>query len=362
MAGLTGVLAGLVGFAGPASASFTSQPVPLAWTSDSPVHALTVHGGVVYVGDATTIAALDASTGSAIWTTNTDGDVRAIALSSDGSTVLVGGAFTSVGGTTHRHLAAMTVSTGSVLTAWKAGTTGVVRDLVVSGDKVYVGGQFGKISGVAERGLGAITVSTGKRDATFDAHVDKNVWGLALNGSTLIAGGSFTTVNGIPRASIASFNLGNGGATTSWSPTRLCAGCNSYWDVATDGTNAYVGTSGPGGAFGAFNLTTGRQPWPYVRADGDVQAVTLGPDGLVYIGGHFNRRVGNGGTVRHLLAAVNPTNGSVDLGFAPKLFTTYPGVWALASSSSVLFAGGNFTGVEVNGVNNHVPYLTAFPG
>ena len=38
--------------------------------------------------------------------------------------------------------------------------------------------------------------------------------------------------------------------------------------VTTDGVNAYVGSSGPGGKLAAFNLESGTQPWPMVRTDG----------------------------------------------------------------------------------------------
>ena len=61
-----------------------------------------------------------------------------------------------------------------------------------------------------------------------------------------------------------------------------------------------------------------------------------------------------------MLAAVDRTTGLVDPDFVPKLYGTYPGVWALSSSPTTLYAGGHFTGVRSGGVNNRVPYYAAF--
>lgn len=365
IAGLAISLAALVGLPPSASGAYVNEPAPQAWTAPGPVHALEVVGGHVYVGfyDAGTgsggIAALDAASGAFEWSASTDGDVRALAVSSNGTRVLAGGKFITVNGTRHRHLVALTAADGSVVTNWRAATGGQVRDLVVDGDTLYVGGTFGATNGVSQRGLGAVYVSTGNRVASFTASVDKNVYGLAKTGSTLIASGSFTLVNNTPRRSLASFDLATGELTT-WAPARICSGCHSYWDIAVDAQNVYVGSSGPGGQFAAFDLVTGRQPWPYIHADGDVQAVTVADDGMVYIGGHFAQFVKNTNNPRTLLAAIDPGTGDVAPDFAPKLYTSWPGVWALSASPSTLYAGGDLTGVRSGGYNNHVPYFAAF--
>ena len=363
IAGLTLSLAGLVGLAAPASAAYSSTPVRLAWTPDGPVHAVAVSSDRIYVGGTFTgtggIAALDAATGALLWSASTDGDVRALAVSADGSRLLAGGSFLTVNGTTHKRLVALSAVDGSVVTTWTARATAIVRDLVVDGDTLYIGGKFGSLNGVSQHGLGAVVVSTGQRDATFQAFTDKTVYGLAKAGSTLVVSGSFTVANGIARHSLASFDLSDGALTT-WAPARICPTCNNYWDIAVDERNVYVGSSGPGGQLAAFDLVTGQQPWPYVHTDGDVQALAVADDGLVYIGGHFAQYVANTSNPRKLLAAVNRTTGLVDPEFAPRLHTSYPGVWAMAASPTTLFAGGDFSGVDVGGVNNHVPYLAAF--
>jgi outer membrane protein assembly factor BamB len=361
--GLVLSMVGTLGWASPASAAYSSEPLARAWEATGPVHSSLAVGSRLYVGGLLDgvggVAALDASTGALIWSVPTDGDVRAMTLSSDGSTLFVGGGFTHVNGVTHRHLAAIATDS-TVLPKWRASTGGMVRDLVVSGDTLYVGGQFAKINGVAERGLGTLVASTGKTQPGFTGYVDKNVYGLALTSTSLVVVGNFLLVNGSQaRSSIASFDRTTGNLN-SWAPHRLCSGCSKYWDVVVDDNNAYVSTSGAGGNVGGFDLTTGRNPWSYVHADGDVQSLLLPGDGLLYIGGHFGEFVGSTANDRELMAAIDPSDGSVDPNFHPHFFTHYPGVWALAVTQGVLWGGGDFTGVESNGSNNHVPYLVAF--
>lgn len=359
-------LVGTIGFAPSAQAAYSNEPVARAWEADGPIRSSVGNGSVLYLGGTFNggggIVALNSATGALIWSATTDGDVRAMTLSADGSTLYAGGGFTTVNGLRHRHLVSMNAATGDITPNWRASTGGMVRDLVVLNDTLFVGGHFAKINGAFEKGLGALVASTGQSLPGFTAFVDRNVYGLALTPTSLIAVGNFTIVNGnSSRSSIASFNLSTFGLT-SWAPRRLCSGCNSYWDVVVDGTNAYVGTSGPGGNLGAFNLVTGNNPWRYVHADGDVQTLRIGPDGLLYLGGHFGMYVGNPLIDRALVAAVNRSNGSVDPNFHPNFFTLYPGIWTIAFTDGLINLGGYFTGTAAgpNHSNNHVPYYAAF--
>ena len=79
-----------------------------------------------------------------------------------------------------------------------------------------------------------------------------------------------------------------------WSPAKLCSNCDQYWDVQTDGTNAYVATSG--NAAGAFRLATGQPTWKTIRGTGDFQAAWVPGDGRVYYGGHFGEGVWSSGS------------------------------------------------------------------
>ncbi|GIW09479.1 MAG: hypothetical protein KatS3mg061_0536 [Dehalococcoidia bacterium] len=71
-----------------------------------------------------------------------------MALAVSGSTVYVGGLFTSVGGQARNYLAALDAATGNV-TSWNPNANGSVYALAVSGSTVYVGGDFTSVGGQA---------------------------------------------------------------------------------------------------------------------------------------------------------------------------------------------------------------------
>jgi hypothetical protein len=368
------VVATGLGFATPAHASYTEQPVSVAWNPAGPVHSSVSRDGVVYVGGKLDgiggIAAVDATTGALLWMLPANKDVRALTLSPDGSRLFAGGSFTAVDGQTSKHLAAIDVADHSLITSWKGRAAGMVRDLVVSGDTLFVGGTFTSVNGVASKGIGAVSATNGARITTFNHAVDFGVMGLALTPDTLLMVGTFTQVDGHPRAQIAAIDLAvdlTPYSLTSWAPDRFCSGCDTYWDVQTDGTYAYVGAAGSGGNFAAFDLATGEQRWPYVHADGDVQAVWLPGDGRVYLGGHFAISIYNTGSPESfvpvtVLAAVDLATGQPDAVFNPRIYKTYPGAWTLTSTPDKLWVGGDFTGEQVSGRNNKKPYLAAYPG
>jgi hypothetical protein len=369
---LAGAVAIVLGFATAAHASYAKEPVTLGWHPAGPVHSSVTGGGVVYVGGKLDgfggIAAVDAGTGNLKWFLPASNDVRALALSADGSRLFAGGSFTTVNGQARKHLVAINVADHSLVppATWKGTASGMVRDLVVSGNTLFVGGTFSSIAGAASKGIGAVSATTGARVTTFNHSVDLGVMGLALTSDKLLLSGNFTQVDGQPRASIAAIDLSTY-ALTSWSPARFCSSCTTYWDIQTDGTWVYVASSGSGGNFAAFSLATEAQHWRYVHADGDIQAVWLPGDGKVYVGGHFGQQIYRTGSsssavTATLVAAIDPATGLPDPNFTPKIYKTYPGVWTLNSTPNRLWVGGDFTGELQNGVNNHKPYLAAYPG
>jgi hypothetical protein len=350
--------------ASPAQAIYTSEPIAREWRADGAVHSSLSTGSVIYLGGKFNggggIVALDSSTGALIWSLPTNGDVRAMALSSDGSRLFVGGHFSTVDGATHRKLAAINVGDGTVVPNWRASANGPVRDLVVTGDTLFAGGQFTKINGLTQRGLGGIIASTGKPLPGFTTYVDAHVYGLALTSTHLVFSGNYTRVNGTQsRSSLAAVSLSTF-QLSSWAPQRVCSGCENYWDVVVSGNNAIVAVSGFGGYVNAFSLSSGFTQWR-VFADGDVQTLHLGSDGLLYIGGHFGEFVGSSNNDRELMAALNPSNGSVDPNFHPHFYKKYPGVWTIAETPGMLWGGGDFTGTRQGGRNNRVPYFAVFP-
>jgi hypothetical protein len=218
---------------------------------------------------------------------SSSGLVNSLALS--GSTLFVGGSFSSLSGSTRADLGAVDTTTGAVK-AFRADTNGLVTALALSGSTLFVGGDFSTLSGSARSDLGAVDTTTGAVKA-FAANTDGYVYALALSGSTLFIGGSFTTLSGSARTDLGAVN------TTTGAPT----------------------------AFAPFS-------------DLNVYALALSGSTL-FVGGDFTSMNGNS---RYSLAAVNTTTGGLLSNFRSNT-TLYSQVRALALSGSTLFAGGSFT-------------------
>jgi outer membrane protein assembly factor BamB len=356
---MTGLVmaASTVVFASPASATFSPSPVGPAWEPDGPVHAVVAAGNLVIVGGSFTggVAALDAGTGALQWTSTADGDVRALAMSADGSHVVAGGAFTTVSGVTHRRLAALSVLSGVADATWKPAVGGTVRDIVVADGIAYFGGSFRGHNGIAQKGLGAVTFTQGTKAqavGSFNATTDGTVFALARADGRLMVGGRFTQVNGKPRSQLAAINLTSHGLGP-WTPPAACLKCTLYWDLVTDGPTVY-GASRNAGAVTRIDVGSAKHSWR-TSANGDAQALTL-IDGTLYAGGHFTTIMGE---ERTILAALNSSTGAVEPGFVPRFVGTWPGIWALDSTSSRLYAGGHFTHFGPV-VQDKRPYLAMF--
>jgi len=160
--------------------------------ADDAVWSLAISGSTVYAGgyftsiggqNRNSIAALDARTGTATaWDPNAtfvdigdrsqarSGDAglssnssgcAVAALAVSGSTVYVGGLFTSIGGQDRSSLAALSASTGlaTAWNPWAAGSYPSVYALAVSGSTVCVGGDYTYIDGRARQSLARFTLS-----------------------------------------------------------------------------------------------------------------------------------------------------------------------------------------------------------
>lgn len=338
----------------PASAEMDPTPVgPQGWVPDAPVRAVVPGGDRVYVGGSFTggVAALDATTGALVWTADVGGDVRALALSADGSHLLVGGAFTTVDGQTHRKLASLRVEDGVAEPKWKGSAGGTVRDLVVVGDTAYFGGGFSKHSGLAQANLGAVSVTTGKAVPEFTTGTNGVVYSLATDGSRLFVGGKFTAADGLVRETLASVTLATH-TLDAWAPLRACTRCNIQWDLLVHGDTVFSAGRNAGAVY-AVDKTTAAVRWKANRVNGDAQALTIA-DGKLFVGGHFVQVYGQ---ERIILAAFDPATGALDP-FSTRFVTTWPGIWALASQGSRLYVAGDFTAAGPK--PNRYPYFAMF--
>jgi hypothetical protein len=128
-----------------------------------------------------------------------------LALAVSGSTIYVGGVFTSIGASSHGYLAAVDAATG-LATQWNPGAHAsydYVASLDVSGSTVFAGGGFG---------VAAISARTGTADAwrpeVSDAHV------IAVAGSRVCVGADFIFVGYSRFGGFASFGPLAGPAPT----------------------------------------------------------------------------------------------------------------------------------------------------
>jgi len=189
-------------------------------SADGNVSALAVSGSTVYaagwftsIGGQTrkNLAALDATSGLATgWDPSPDRAVDALAVS--GSTVYAVGYFTSIGGQTRNNIAALDASTG-LATGWDPNAGGTsyheVHTLAVSGSTVYVGGDFSTIGGQARANVAALDASSGLAtawDPGVGDPVYDTVYALAVSGSTVYVGGTFASVGGHYRPHLARFS------------------------------------------------------------------------------------------------------------------------------------------------------------
>ena len=101
---------------------------------------------------------IDAASGAVLpWNPDANQTVNALAVR--GSTVYVGGGFTTLGVQTRHMLAEVDASTGAP-TGWNPGANGAVRAFLPShtDNTVFVGGSFEQIGGHRQKGIAAIAI------------------------------------------------------------------------------------------------------------------------------------------------------------------------------------------------------------
>ena len=357
-AGRRGVRAGLLAATLAAAALLSlapgaqALPVLVASTpdrtdgADGRVEAIARIGNRVYIGGSFTIvggqpraglAALDATTGAVdrSWRADVAGEVAALAASADGTTLYVGGLFTSVGGASRENLAAVAAATGAV-TGWNPGANRLVASLAASATRVYVGGKFARIGGAARAKLAAVDPNTGAVDTGFAPNADNWVAALALSpGGELYAAGFFTAIGGAGQPYLAALSPATG-ASTGWRPSLSCPAYGLA--LAADGGTAYVACGGSGGSGLAFSTASGARLW-LVRTNGNLHAVARLGD-AVYLGGHFTTA---GSAARKKGLAVDADSGALTA-WNPSFNSSF-GVFAMLAVDGKLWAGGDFTKV-----------------
>lgn len=347
--------------AAPADASLTNAPTP-TWGTNGRVSAILPIGNTVYVGgtftaivdrsgtsySASNLAAFNATTGAAVltWAPTTDGTVWALAT--DGTSVYVGGSFTTVDGKSRRNLAAVTPDTGA-LDPWHPKTSSVVDSVAADGGAIFVSGNFSKVTGSDGTTYPQAYVAKLRSDGTVDASwapkPDARVRALATSpdGTRIFLGGDFTSVGRSGTNKMAAVLASDGTLDPSFvSSPNNGTGYATVYALTVASTDVFEAVGGSGGACTAVDASTGAAVWSK-HTNGNVHAVrVLGTS--AYCGGHFSGTSSFAGLTRYKLAGVDIATGTV-LGFAPRVNSAL-GVWSLGAGPATLYGGGDFTKIS----------------
>ena len=175
-----------------------------------------IAGARLIVGHGRGLSNLSLTTGAADASWDPQVSPAAIALS--GTTLYLGGGFTSVAGQARAHLAAIDVNTAALL-PWQPSVPAPVTSMAVSSTgTVFVSGGFSTIGGLARHHLAAIDASGAVTPWIADARPDTAT--LTAAPGTLLVSSSIAATGNVPRSHLAAFDL-TSGALLPWAPVSV---------------------------------------------------------------------------------------------------------------------------------------------
>lgn len=249
------------------------------WPGLSAVYALQLSpdGSTLYAGGSFTRAATQDRRNLAAFDVNGTGEptawdprpnnvVRAFSLSPDGSTLYVGGEFTTIAGQARGSVAAFT-RTDHALTAWNPrpvqsiSEPGRINALHATAETVYIGGRFTWISGDARDNLAEVSSSSMYHLTHWAPNPDWMVEAIDVSATTVRVTGGFSQLGGATRHSLGAVRRSDGTAT-SWRPDAV-----NVRTLARSGATLHVGgyiygTSGTVRGLSAFSVRAAIAPTP----------------------------------------------------------------------------------------------------
>ena len=254
-----------------------------------------------------------------------NGTVNSIALTPDCSHAYIGGSFSRVDGSAASNIADIRTYNNTMVQGWAHHASAQVNTVLRAPDgHLLVGGAFTSIKGSSRRYYVSLNLVTGKDDGYLNLHIsgrytfpgaDPNrtaVYNqqLSPNGSRVLAEGTFTRVRGKARQQIFMLSLGGHGDISDWySPefSRFCAASHPFYVKAAawspDGSTVYVAATtgfhpqswrrtfpltGLCDAVAAFPATRRgglAHTWVNYTGCDSLSAIAAG-SGAVYAGGH----------------------------------------------------------------------------
>lgn len=314
-------------------------------------NALTGVGSSIFIGGTFTsvagntrwgLAAVDDTSGALLPLVADVGGVGpglVLALASRGTTVYVGGAFGAINGTPRASLGAIDASTGAVL-PYQADANGLVMALLASPNGVYVAGNMTTIGGQTRRFLGLTDAVTG---AVAAWHPDANaaVRTLALSGDSLLFAGDFTYVAGNGRAHVAAVQATGSGTLQAWNPGlshfALTLAVGAGGTVAVGGAFTHHGASARL-RLAAIDLVSGDLQPLAARINGNLFDIDLAGQTL-YLAGNFTAV---NGIARTGFAALDADTGAV-LPWDPQASAALGR--SLAVVGNAVYLGGFFSAI-----------------
>lgn len=253
---------------------------------------------------------------------NANGNVLALAVATNGA-VLAGGTFSIVGAFNQPDLVRLNPN-GAVDTSFNPVFNGWVRCVAIQPDgSILVGGDFTSVGGVARNRLARL-LPDGTLDPGFNPGADLSVSALALQtDGKILVGGGFLNLAGQPRSVLgrlnpdgsldAGFNPGQGGWIFSLlvQPDGQILAGGSFSSLGGLMRNFIARLNPDGSADPDFN--PGPENPPSCSPCPEVTCLALQANGRILVGGYFNAM---GGSPRTNLARLNP-GGTPDLTFNP---------------------------------------------
>jgi len=296
---------------------------------------------------------------SSRWNPGAGNTVHAISRATGTGNIFIGGAFASVGGATRERLAAIDSSSGKLNANFNVGTDATVRDVLVSADgtTIFVAGDFTSVGGQSRNHLAALKTTSGSA-WTWNPDVDGSAPGTTIHDielspgeNLLYAAGLFETIGGASRSNIGAINVIGGGASE-WNPSVDGA----VYSLALRGNEIFIGgefqnvntnsqnvvRSHLAGLSTTLMIDNALQWAPAV--DAPVRAMALAGTTL-YIGGDFRNINDSGFTkARNYLAAIDTSANAFNvLNWNP---VANDSVYALALTDDAIFVGGDFTTIN----------------
>ncbi|HST85889.1 MAG TPA: hypothetical protein VLL08_29395 [Kineosporiaceae bacterium] len=343
-------------------------------------------GGTMYAGGSfTSVTAASGTSPSGTFTRNrflafnpTNGSISSFApsfngdvwaLATDGTSLYVGGSFSTVNGVARQGLAKLNLSTGAVDTAFNAGLGGNVTEAMMVNGRLIVGGTFsGK--------LRALNPSTGGNTGYMALNISGSVadnagpvavYRFAVNPAStkLVAVGNFTSAGGTTHYRALMVDLGGTSATvSSWNYAPLANMCaaaslpdylrdvdfspdGSYFVLVSTGFVPQAGGVGRDLCDATSRFETGilapnRPTWINYTGGDTLHSVAV-TDLAVYVQGHQRwldnaqgrNAAGPGAVSRPGIGAISPTSGlalpwnpTKERGVGGKdLYVTTQGLW-----------------------------------